>query len=61
MVFVDGRRRSRSNRRWSAKRRRCWRNLRGARERTRAFLEETSGRDVHKYRLPHPFLRSLNA
>jgi hypothetical protein len=30
--------------------------LRAVRERTLAFLEETSGRDLRKYRLPHPFL-----
>ena len=34
--------------------------LRAARERTLAFLEETSGRDLRAYRWPHPFLGMLN-
>ena|ERR1700674_712171 len=34
--------------------------LRGARERTLAFIEETRGRDLCKYRMAHPFLGSLN-
>ncbi|MCU1316667.1 MAG: hypothetical protein JWN63_1989 [Candidatus Acidoferrum typicum] len=34
--------------------------LRGVRERTLAFIEETKGRDLSKYRMPHPFLGSLN-
>jgi hypothetical protein len=34
--------------------------LRGVRERTLAFIAETSGRDLRKYRLPH-LLGSLNA
>src|SRR5258708_21742254 len=32
--------------------------LRGVRERTLAFIEETNGRDLSKYNMPHPFLRS---
>ena len=35
--------------------------LRGVRERTLAFIEETRGRDLSKYRMAHPFLGSLNA
>jgi len=35
--------------------------LRGVRERTLAFIEETRGRDLHKYNMSHPFLGSLNA
>jgi hypothetical protein len=35
--------------------------LRGARERTLAFLEETQGRDLSEYRWPHAFLGMLNA
>ncbi len=34
--------------------------LRAARERALAFLEETSNRDLNSYRWPHPFLGSLN-
>jgi hypothetical protein len=34
--------------------------LRGVRERTLAFLEETHGRDCSVYRWRHPFLGSLN-
>ena len=34
--------------------------LRTARERTRAFLEETKGRDLSRYYWPHPFLGMLN-
>jgi hypothetical protein len=34
--------------------------LRGVRERTLAFLEETHGRHLSAYRWPHPFLGSLN-
>jgi hypothetical protein len=34
--------------------------LRGVRERTLAFLEETHGRDLSRYRWPHPFLGRLN-
>lgn len=34
--------------------------LRGVRERTLAFLEETQGRNLNGYRWPHPFLGSLN-
>lgn len=35
--------------------------LRAARERTLAFLQETDKRDLRKYRWPHPFLGMLNA
>ncbi len=35
--------------------------LRGARERTLGFIEETSGRNLSKYNMPHPFLGTLNA
>ena len=35
--------------------------LRGVRERTLAFIEETSGRDLSKYSMAHPFLGTLNA
>jgi uncharacterized damage-inducible protein DinB len=35
--------------------------LRGARERTLAFIEETKCRDLSKYNMPHPFLGTLNA
>src|SRR5260370_29583510 len=35
--------------------------LRGVRERTLTFIEETSGRDLSKYSMPHPFLGNLNA
>jgi len=35
--------------------------LRQVRERTLAFVEETMERDLSKYRMPHPFLGSLNA
>jgi len=35
--------------------------LRRARERTLAFIEETKGRDLSKYNMPHPFLGTLNA
>jgi uncharacterized damage-inducible protein DinB len=34
--------------------------LRQVRERTLAFIEETTGRDLRKYRMKHPFLGSLN-
>ena len=34
--------------------------LRGVRERTLAFMDETKGRDLSAYRWPHPFLGSLN-
>ena len=34
--------------------------LREVRERTLAFIEETSGRDLHEYRWKHPFLGVLN-
>ncbi len=35
--------------------------LRGVRERTLAFIEETRGRDLSKYNMRHPFLGTLNA
>ena len=35
--------------------------LRGVRERTLAFIEETRGRDLSKYTMGHPFLGTLNA
>jgi uncharacterized damage-inducible protein DinB len=35
--------------------------LRGVRERTLAFIEETRGRDLSKYSMAHPFLGNLNA
>ncbi len=35
--------------------------LRGVRERTLAFIEETRGCDLNKYNMPHPFLGTLNA
>jgi len=35
--------------------------LRGVRERTLAFIEETKGRDLREYNMPHPFLGTLNA
>jgi uncharacterized damage-inducible protein DinB len=35
--------------------------LRGVREQTLAFIEETRGRDLRKYNMPHPFLGNLNA
>jgi uncharacterized damage-inducible protein DinB len=35
--------------------------LRGVRERTLVFIEETRGRDLRKYNMPHPFLGNLNA
>ena len=35
--------------------------LRGVRERTVAFIEETRGRDLSKYNMAHPFLGTLNA
>jgi uncharacterized damage-inducible protein DinB len=35
--------------------------LRGVRERTLAFIEETSRRDLSKYSMAHPFLGTLNA
>ncbi len=35
--------------------------LRSVRERTLAFIEETRGRDLSRYCLPHPFLGNLNA
>ena len=34
--------------------------LRQVRERTLAFIEETMGRELSKYRMTHPFLGSLN-
>lgn len=34
--------------------------LRQVRERTLAFIEETMGRDLSRYRMKHPFLGSLN-
>ena len=36
-------------------------DLRGVRERTLAFIEETKGRDLSRYNMPHPFLGNLNA
>jgi uncharacterized damage-inducible protein DinB len=35
--------------------------LRGVRERTLAFIEETRGRDLSRYSMSHPFLGNLNA
>jgi len=35
--------------------------LRGVRERTRSFIEETRGCDLSKYTMGHPFLGTLNA
>src|SRR6266852_1152744 len=35
--------------------------LRRVRERTLAFIEETRGRDLSRYNMPHPFLGNLNA
>jgi hypothetical protein len=35
--------------------------IREVRERTLAFMEETRGRDLSKYHMPHPFLGTLNA
>ena len=35
--------------------------LRGVRERTLAFIEETRGRNLSGYNMPHPFLGNLNA
>lgn len=35
--------------------------LRGVRERTLAFIEETRGRDLSRYNMSHPFLGNLNA
>jgi DinB superfamily len=35
--------------------------LREVRGRTLAFIEETSGKDLSKYNMPHPFLGTLNA
>jgi hypothetical protein len=35
--------------------------LRGVRERTPAFIEETKSRDLSKYNMLHPFLGTLNA
>jgi uncharacterized damage-inducible protein DinB len=34
--------------------------LREVRERTLAFIEETSSKDLSKYTMPHPFLGTLN-
>jgi uncharacterized damage-inducible protein DinB len=34
--------------------------LRGVRERTLAFIEETHARDLSRYNMPHPFLGNLN-
>jgi len=35
--------------------------LQDVRERTLAFIEETRGRDLSQYNMPHPFLGTLNA
>ncbi len=35
--------------------------LQDVRERTLAFIEETKGRDLSQYNMPHPFLGTLNA
>ena len=35
--------------------------LRGVRERTLAFIEETRGRNLSRYNMSHPFLGNLNA
>ena len=35
--------------------------LRGVRQRTLAFIDETRDRDLSKYHMPHPFLGTLNA
>jgi uncharacterized damage-inducible protein DinB len=35
--------------------------FRAVRERTMAFIEETRGRDLSKYNMPHAFLGNLNA
>jgi len=35
--------------------------LRGVRERTLAFIEETRGRDLSRYNMAHPLLGNLNA
>jgi hypothetical protein len=34
--------------------------LREVRERTMVFIEETRGKDLQKYHMPHPFLGTLN-
>jgi DinB family protein len=34
--------------------------LREIRERTRVFMQETAGKDLRKYHMPHPFLGTLN-
>jgi uncharacterized damage-inducible protein DinB len=34
--------------------------LREVRERTRIFTQETAGKDLRKYHMPHPFLGTLN-
>jgi hypothetical protein len=34
--------------------------LREVRARTRSFMEETAGKDLRKYHMPHPFLGTLN-
>ncbi len=34
--------------------------LRGVRARTLVFMEETLGKDLKKYHMPHPFLGTLN-
>lgn len=34
--------------------------LRDVRERTRVFVEETQGKDLRKYHMPHPFLGTFN-
>lgn len=34
--------------------------LREVRERTLIFIEETSGKNLSKYHMPHPFLGTLN-
>jgi len=39
----------------------CLAELRGIRERTLAFIEETRGRNLSAYSMPHPFLGNLNA
>lgn len=35
--------------------------LRAVRERTLSFIEETRGRNLSRYNMPHPFLGNLNA
>jgi len=48
----------RSTLRWSAKRRNA-RNS-AVRVHTRCFLEETAGKALRKYHMPHPFLGTLH-